>query len=141
MSRSPFELGSSEPDGLELRPRPRTTRLNRNALILGGVLGAAVLLAAAVTLVQNRTAIAPAGEADHVAAAGADRFWEKETDGVPVHAAVESLPDVSAGPPPEPNVVPVATSRRRARRRHTAPARATAPRTGRGSTRRRISLG
>lgn len=110
MSRSPFELGSSEPDGLELRPRPRTTRLNRNALILGGVLGAAVLVAAAVTLVQNRTAIAPAGEAANVAAAGADRFWEKAPDGVPVRASAEPLPDVSAGPPPEPNVVPVATS-------------------------------
>ena len=109
MSRSPFELGSSEPDGLELRPRPRTTRLNRNALILGGVLGAAVLLAAAITLVQNRTAIAPAGEAAHVAAAGADRFWEKGPDGVPLPASAESLPDVSTGPPPEPNVVPVAT--------------------------------
>jgi type IV secretion system protein VirB10 len=111
MSRSPLELDTSEPDGLELRPRPRTTRLNRNALILGGVLGAGVLVAAAVTLVQNRTAIAPAGESAHVAAAGADRFWEKEPDGVPARAdAADSLPDVSAGPPPEPNVVPVATN-------------------------------
>ncbi len=110
MSRSPDEFASSEPDGLELRPRPRTTRLNRNALILGGAIAAAVLVAAAATLVENRTAIAPAGEAAHVAAAGADRFWEKEPDGVPQRAYGEGLPDVSAGPPPEPNVVPVATS-------------------------------
>jgi type IV secretion system protein VirB10 len=110
MTRSPDGPAKSEPDGLELRPRPRTTRLNRNALVLGGAIGAAVLGAAAATLVESRTAIAPAGEAAHVAAAGADRFWEKEPDGVPQRAYGDGLPEVSAGPPPEPNVVPVATS-------------------------------
>ena len=44
MSDSPYDLGSGGPDGLELRPRPRTTRLNRNALLVGALLMGAVLV-------------------------------------------------------------------------------------------------
>lgn len=106
MSGSILRPATSEPDGLELRPRPRTTRLNRNALLVGGAIGAAVLAAATATLIENRTAIAPTGEAAPTAAAGGDRFWEKAGDGVPGWSEEEFLPDVAA-PPPEVNAVPV----------------------------------
>jgi type IV secretion system protein VirB10 len=110
MGRSPDKIERSEPDGLELRPRPRTTRLNRNALILGAVLGGAVLVAAAVTLVQGQAPVAPAGETSVATASSADRFWDKQPDGVPVPETRDELSPVSAGPAPEPNVVPVAAA-------------------------------
>jgi type IV secretion system protein VirB10 len=110
MGRSPNNIDRSEPDGLELRPRPRTTRLNRNALILGAVLGGAVLVAAAVTLVQGRAPVAPAGETSLATASNADRFWDKQPDGVPVPSTRDEISPVSSGSPPEPNVVPVASA-------------------------------
>jgi type IV secretion system protein VirB10 len=109
MSRSPNDIERSEPDGLELRPTPRTTRLNRNALILGAVLGGAVLVAAAVTLVQGRAPVAPAGDASLATASSADRFWDKQPDGVPLPETAATS-SVSAGAAPESNVVPVATA-------------------------------
>jgi type IV secretion system protein VirB10 len=110
MSRSPNDIERSEPDGLELLPRPPTTRLNRNALILGAVLGGAVLVAAAVTLVQGRAPVAPAGDASLATASSADRFWDKQPDGVPLHETHDEPSAVSAGPTPEPNVGPVAAA-------------------------------
>lgn len=109
MSDSPYDLGCGGPDGLELRPRPRTTRLNRNALLVGALLMGAVLVAAAVTLVENRNAIEAPDSTTLASDRNADAFWRSQPDGVP-------LPDVSAGPaeaavppPGDPAVVPVAS--------------------------------
>ena len=109
MSDSPYDLGGGGPDGLELRPRPRTTRLNRNALLVGALLMGAVLVAAAVTLVENRNPIEAPDSANVASDRNADAFWRSQPDGVP-------LPDVSAGPnevgvppPGDPAVVPVAS--------------------------------
>jgi type IV secretion system protein VirB10 len=108
MPDSPYDLGSGGPDGLELRPRPRTTRLNRNALLVGALLAGAVLVAAAVTLIENRTAIEPPDTTAVASEHNADAFWRSQPDGVP-------LPDVSAAPagavvppPSDGAVVPVA---------------------------------
>jgi type IV secretory pathway VirB10-like protein len=111
MGSSPYDMGGDPgggPDGLHLRTAPRTTRLNRNALIALVLVGAFVLVAAAVTLVQNRTAIAPAGDASMATATSNDRFWQDRSDGVAAYQPEARLPDVSAPPLPEPNVVPVA---------------------------------
>jgi type IV secretory pathway VirB10-like protein len=111
MGSSPYDMGGDPgggPDGLHLRTAPRTTRLNRNALIALVLVGAFVLVAAAVTLVQNRTAIAPAGDASMATATSHDRFWQDRSDGVAAYEPEPTLPDVSAPPPSEPNVVPVA---------------------------------
>jgi type IV secretory pathway VirB10-like protein len=108
MGSSPYDGGGGGPDGLHLQTPPRTTRLNRNALIALVLIGAFVLVAAAVTLVQNRTAIAPAGDASMATATTNDRFWQDRSDGVAAYEPEPALPEVSAGPPPEPNVVPVA---------------------------------
>ena len=109
MSDSPYDLASGGPDGLELRPRPRTTRLNRNALLVGALLMGAVLVAAAVTLVENRNPIEAPDSTTVASDRNADAFWRSQPDGVP-------LPDVSAGPnevgvppPGDPAVVPVAS--------------------------------
>ena len=104
MSRSPTVSSSSEPEGLELRPTPRTTRLNRNALVLAALLGGAVLVAAAATLIANRAPIRPASEASLATTTSGDRFWEGQPDGIPL-PAVESRARAVA----KPNVVPVST--------------------------------
>jgi len=108
MPDSPYDIGNGGPDGLDLRPRPRTTRLNRNALLVGALLMGAVLVAAAVTLVENRNPIEASDSTAVASDRNADAFWRSQPDGVP-------LPDVSAGPagsavppPSDQAVVPVA---------------------------------
>ena len=107
MSRSPT-VSSSEPDGLELRPTPRTTRLNRNALVLAALLGGAVIVAAAATLVANRAPIHLAREASLATMTSGDRFWDGQPDGIPL-PAVESPPLAAPNAVAKPNVVPVST--------------------------------
>ena len=115
MPDSPYDLGNDGPDGLELRPRPRTTRLNRNALLVGALFMGAVLVAAAVTLVQNQNSIEEPDSTSMAANGNADPFWRSQPDGVPLPevsapAVVPAEPAIAAVPPPtDPAVVPVAT--------------------------------
>lgn len=100
------ESDDNQPRGFELRTLPRAKRLNRNALVVGGVLGGAVLVAAAVTLVENRTAIERPAETQAAAAAEADRFWMRETDGVPSVSSPPPSPLEDPSLDPTPNAVP-----------------------------------
>ena len=109
MPDSPYDLGEGGPDGLELRPQPRTTRLNRNALLVGALLMGAVLVAAAATLIQNQNALDAPDSTPIATDRNADAFWRSEPDGVPL-PEVSAGPAVAAVPPPsDPAVVPVAT--------------------------------
>ena len=110
MGSSPYDPDKEDgqvPSGLHLQTPPRTTRLNRNALIALVLVGAFVLVAAAVTLVQNRTAIAPAGDASMATATSHDRFWQDRSDGVAALEPEPVPPDVSAPAPAEPKIVPI----------------------------------
>jgi type IV secretion system protein TrbI len=110
MPDSPYDLGGGGPDGLELRPRPRTTRLNRNAILVGALLVGAVLVAAAVTLVESRS---PIEGPDPMAVAGdgrADAFWRSQPDGVPLPVVPPEPVETSVPPPSERTLVPVATA-------------------------------
>jgi type IV secretion system protein VirB10 len=114
MPDSPYNQGGSGPDGLELRPRPRTTRLNRNALLVGALLMGAVLVAAAATLVQNRNPVQEADSTSMAAEGNADAFWRSQPDGVPLpeppeEASMPAEPAVAAAlAPTDSTVVPVA---------------------------------
>jgi len=141
MAFSALRRSPNEPDGLELRPTPRPSRLNRNAVLLGGVLGLAVFAAAAATLVENRTAIAPAGEPARTSSSGSDRFWEKASDGVPGWSDLEIPADVAASlpsarptaapeDPPEPPPRASATPDDQRRQEQLARARTIAPLVG-----------
>jgi type IV secretory pathway VirB10-like protein len=92
MSDSRYDLGGGGPDGLELRPRPRTTRLNRNALLAGALLLGGVAIAAAVTLVESKKPIEAADATAVAIDRNADAFWRSQPDGV------RFPPELSAGP-------------------------------------------
>ncbi|HBZ69682.1 MAG TPA: hypothetical protein DEP35_08125 [Deltaproteobacteria bacterium] len=92
------------PEGLESHPEPKTTRLNRRALIVLGAILVGVILAAAATLVENNERLRSAQIETPKANPVLEPFWRSQPDGIAVppraqspEAAVEESP-----PAPEP---------------------------------------
>jgi len=77
-------VDSNIPENLELYPEPATTRLNRRALVVLGVILVAVVLAMVTTLVENnerlRTVQANATKTNPAP----EPFWRSQPDGVAV---------------------------------------------------------
>lgn len=90
---------SSDPSGLNLRPKRRVTQLNRRAQVLLIAAGMLVFIAMAYGF-SNPTQVAAPRTAQAATSVNADRHWEKEGDGVAPRP-------VSAPPPSEDAVVPV----------------------------------
>lgn len=85
------------PQGFELAPEPRTTRLNRRVLWLVGGLLVAVVSAAIATLSDTEARLREAREAKPKPQPAAEPFWKSEPDGVA--AAMPIAPE----PRPEPS--------------------------------------
>ena len=89
------------PNGLEFRPEPPTTRLNRRAFIVVGIVLVAVLLSAVATLVENDRRLRAAQAVAPRPAPAPEPFWRSQPDGVampPRAASGASVVEV----PPEP---------------------------------------
>jgi type IV secretion system protein TrbI len=72
------------PDGLELRPEPSTTRLNRRALVVLGTVLVGAILGAVATLVENNDRLRSAQEEAPKSNPVPEPFWRSQPDGVAV---------------------------------------------------------
>ncbi|HTF34016.1 MAG TPA: TrbI/VirB10 family protein [Myxococcota bacterium] len=93
------------PAGIELRPEPTTTRLNRRALVVLGAVLVGVILAATATLVENSERLRSAQADAPKLNPAPEPFWRSQPDGVavpPVPPGSETTvhePPSEAGPP------------------------------------------
>ncbi len=98
------------PQGLELEPRPRVTRLNKRALGVGIGLLCLVVIAAILSLAEVSRRQQQRADETPPPEAAADPFWESEPDGVAQPPrepeALEAPPEVPAQPPGGPSLVP-----------------------------------
>jgi type IV secretory pathway VirB10-like protein len=85
------------PEGFELAPEPRTTRLNRRVLWLVGVLLVAVVSAAIATLSDTEARLREARAAKPRPQPAPEPFWKSEPDGVAV--AMPTVPELEPEAP------------------------------------------
>jgi type IV secretion system protein VirB10 len=95
------------PEGLESHPEPTTTRLNRRAVVVLGAILVSVILAAAVTLLENNERLRSAQEDVPKANPAPEPFWRNQPDGVavPPRGPEKTVQEAPSEPEPQASFV------------------------------------